>query len=73
MCVKPEALLSGLVSLHRNGRDVSRQELETLLAAGCSREALRAAFVGLPGEGLAAEIAGVQPRGASGERPADEI
>lgn len=43
MCIKPEALLSGLVGrIERDGYLVTRADLEALLGAGVSRRAIDA-------------------------------
>ncbi len=43
MCIKPEALLSGLVGrVDREGYLVTRADLDALLGAGVSRDAIRA-------------------------------
>jgi hypothetical protein len=55
MCISPAALLSALVlRLQKGGARVTREELEAVLAAGCTREDLRAAFERGDGDAFAA-------------------
>jgi hypothetical protein len=48
MCVSPQALLSALVLRVRGGGSaVTRDEIVAVLAAGCTRESVKAALVEL--------------------------
>jgi chromosome segregation and condensation protein ScpB len=59
MCVSSHALLSGLLlRVRAGGAPVTREELRTLLGAGCAREDIRRALAELgSGEELLASIA----------------
>lgn len=49
MCIKPEALLSGLMGrVEREGYLVTRADLDALLGAGLSEQTLRAHVARLP-------------------------
>ena len=49
MCVKPEALLYALVTrVARSEMELTEEHLNTLVAAGCSKEAITGAFKPIP-------------------------